>query len=138
MEPGDVDAVAALTGALGYPVDADEVAHRWAHIREPGGGVILVAVDPDDRPIGWIHVSRMATLEMSDAALIGGLVVDSRRRGERIGAALVTTAEAWARERGARRIVVRSRSTRTRAHRFYERLGYAPVKVSHVFEKPIG
>jgi hypothetical protein len=34
-------------------------------------------------------------------------------------------------------MVVRSRITRERAHGFYERHGYATVKTSHVFEKPL-
>jgi len=34
-------------------------------------------------------------------------------------------------------MVVRSRVARERAHRFYEREGYALVKTSHVFEKPL-
>jgi len=42
-----------------------------------------------------------------------------------------------ARDRGATTILVRSRSTRERAHRFYDRIGYVEVRRSHVFEKPL-
>jgi len=56
---------------------------------------------------------------------------------EGIGAALVEAAEGWARHRGATEMIVRSRSARVRAHRFYERIGYAEVKRSHVFVKSL-
>ena len=34
-------------------------------------------------------------------------------------------------------LIVRSRITRQRAHRFYERAAYVQTKLSHVFEKPL-
>jgi GNAT superfamily N-acetyltransferase len=138
LAPADLAVAAALTTELGYPVASDELARRVAHLRAHSDHEVLVATDADDRPIGWIHVGRMPTLEASDAALIGGLVVAEGSRSSGVGTDLVAAAEAWAAAHGARRIVVRSRSTRERAHRFYERLGYAPVKVSHVFEKGLG
>jgi GNAT superfamily N-acetyltransferase len=137
MVAADARAVAALTGELGYPVGVDELRRRVDHLRSQLANEVLVAVDDDDRPIGWIHVGRTPTLETSDAALIGGLVVGDAHRDGGIGTALVAAAEAWARAAGATRMVVRSRSTRERAHRFYEDLGYGRVKVSHVFEKPL-
>jgi GNAT superfamily N-acetyltransferase len=79
----------------------------------------------------------LALLEHSDYASINGLVVDEGRRGAGIGRALVAAGEAWARQRGAKEITVRSRSTRERAHRFYERIGYEEIKRSHVFGKPL-
>jgi GNAT superfamily N-acetyltransferase len=82
-------------------------------------------------------VARLALLEASELACINGLVVDEAHRSDGIGAELVAAAEAWAWEHGATAIMVRSRSARVRAHRFYERLGYVEVKRSHVFEKPL-
>jgi GNAT superfamily N-acetyltransferase len=87
--------------------------------------------------VGWIHVSRVTSLAVSDTALVGGLVVDEPHRSANIGAALLVAAERWAIEHGARTMTVSSRVTRERAHRFYEREGYALLKTSHVFEKPL-
>jgi GNAT superfamily N-acetyltransferase len=133
----DVGPMAELTTQLGYPVDPETLGERLAQVRPRNGDAVLVAVDEHDRPIGWVHVSLLALLEASDLAVINGLVVDERRRSGGIGASLVEAAERWARDRGATAILVRSRSTRVRAHRFYERLGYLEVKRSHVFEKPL-
>lgn len=137
MRAADAPRVAVLTTQLGYPVAGAELARRMADIRGHDDHELLVAVDGEDAPIGWIHVARQPALEASELAVINGLVVDESARSGGIGHALVDAAEAWARACGASRIVVRSRSTRQRAHRFYERIGYSEVKRSHVFEKPL-
>jgi GNAT superfamily N-acetyltransferase len=137
MRGDDVARVADLTAQLGYPSTAEQIAGRFAHLRSRAEDELLVAVDDRDQPVGWIHVSRFASLEASEVALIGGLVVDEAHRSAGTGEALLEAGEAWAREHGASTMVVRSRITRERAHRFYERHGYATVKTSHVFEKPL-
>jgi GNAT superfamily N-acetyltransferase len=137
MRSGDVDAAASLTSQLGYPVDAAELGLRLADVRRRTDHEVLVATDDADRAIGWIHVLRVGTLEASELAQVAGLVVDEGHREEGIGAALLAAAETWAREHGARSIVVRSRVTRERAHAFYLRHGYREQKRSVVFEKPL-
>ena len=129
--------MAVLTTQLGYPVEADELAPRLDEVQARTDDGLFVATDADGEVVGWIHVARIALLEASGMALINGLVVDEEARSAGIGTELVAAAERWAREHGATTIMVRSRSTRQRAHRFYERIGYAEVKRSHVFERPL-
>ena len=135
MRDADAPRVATLTTQLGYAVAPDELARRLAEVRTHHDHELLVAVDQSDAAIGWIHVARHAGLEVAHLAIIHGLVVDEPARSAGIGNGLVDAAEAWARSAGATTIIVRTRSTRQRAHRFYERVGYVEVKVSHVFEK---
>ena len=137
MTDADADRAAELTTQLGYPVDAPTLRARLARVRASDADEIMVATDAGDAAIGWIHVARLALLEASDLACINGLVVDEEHRSDGIGTALVEAAEAWARDHGATAIMVRSRSARVRAHRFYERIGYVEVKRSHVFEKSL-
>ena len=137
MRRSDAASVAELTTELGYPTSAADAEERFAALAVHPHDAVLVATNGDDEPIGWVHVARVALLQSVATAEIHGLVVASAYRSSGIGTALVAAAEAWARERGAQRIVVRSRSTRERAHRFYERLGYDQEKVSHVFGKPL-
>jgi predicted N-acetyltransferase YhbS len=137
MRATDVARVAELTTELGYPSTAQEIAQRFAEVGRRPEGVVLVATGPDDEPVGWIRVLRIASLEASDVAMIAGLVIGDGHRSAGIGADLLEAGEAWSREHGARTMSVRSRSTRPRAHRFYERHGYVQVKLSHVFEKPL-
>lgn len=86
-------------------------------------------------PVAWIHVAIATLLESPRHAEIRGLVVTGALRARGIGAQLVARAEAWARERGAARVRVRSNLTRERTHAFYERLGYALTKSQKVFDK---
>lgn len=133
--PADAGAVAELSGQLGYPVEAIEQARRLAPVLASERDAVLVAVDVADRPIGWIHVQERMLLEASGQALVAGLVVDAAHRSGGIGRALLAAGEAWARERGLATMRVLSRVERERAHRFYQREGYALVKTSRVFER---
>ena len=139
MRSADAGAVAALTAELGYPADEAEMSRRVAALLErPDEHVVLVAVDDTDRPIGWLHVETSRTLETGPMANIAGLVVGEGARSGGIGRALLEAGEAWARERGLPTMQVRSRTSRERAHRFYEREGYERVKTSAVFRKRLG
>lgn len=133
----DAEALAELTTQLGYPTDAATLSHRLRAVLDRGDDAVLVAVDDANRPVGWVHVGRLAVLETDERAVIHGLVVDEERRSAGIGVELLTAAEDWAREDHIGTMLVRSRSTRGRAHRFYLERGYAEVKRSHVFEKPL-
>jgi GNAT superfamily N-acetyltransferase len=131
--------LARLTGELGYPVTTEAMGLRvGAILQRPREHALLVAVAANDEPIGWIHVERVDTLETAPMAGIAGLVVGEGWRSNGIGAALLAAGEAWARDQGLAVMQVRSRTTRERAHRFYERHGYARVKISAVFRKPLG
>jgi GNAT superfamily N-acetyltransferase len=88
-----------------------------------------------DEVAGWIEVSIVHPLQVQPFALIGGLVVQDRFRGMKIGQRLCQRAEAWAWKHGIEMMRVTSRSTRLDAHRFYVRDGYSVVKTSLVFKK---
>jgi GNAT superfamily N-acetyltransferase len=138
MTAADAPLVADLTTQLGYPTTAEETAERLAKLDErPDEHAALVAEDLG-RAVGWVHVAIYTSLESGRVASLGGLVVDEAHRSGGVGAVLLAAAEAWARRHGAAKMVVRSRVTRERAHRFYAREGYALVKTSRVFEKVLG
>ncbi|HEY7332257.1 MAG TPA: GNAT family N-acetyltransferase [Candidatus Limnocylindria bacterium] len=130
----DTPALAVLAGQLGYPTSSEELSARLPEVAANPDAVILVAGERDDVQ-GWIHVELKRSLLAPLAAQVMGLVVDERRRSEGIGAALLAAGEAWARERGCRSMLVGTRVTRERAHRFYRRAGYDLLKTSHFFEK---
>ena len=134
----DSAAIARLTAELGYSAASDEMAARIdAILQRPGEHALLVAVDAKEHPIGWIHVERVDTLETPPMAGIAGLVVGEGSRSDGVGTALLAAGEGWARDQGIAVMQVRSRTTRARAHRFYEREGYEHVKTSAVFRKAL-
>lgn len=137
MRESDVEAVHRLAVQLGYPA---EPAFTLARIRDVLASDVadaFVAEDDEGRVLGWAHVFAAPFLESGPNAELGGLVVDESARGRGIGAALVARTEAWARERGIRKICLRSNVIRTEAHGFYQRLGFAIQKSQFKFQKEI-
>ena len=135
MTAADASVVAELTTQLGYPTGPAETTERISVLLARPDDHAALVVEEDGRAVAWVHVAIYTSLESGRVATIGGLVVDEGHRSSGIGAELLAAAEEWARQNGAAKMVVRSRVTRERAHRFYEREGYAILKTSHVFEK---
>ena len=137
MQPEDAEPVAELTAQLGYERTParirDWIERAGAHRDRQAAYVACVAGEV----VGWVEVSLERRLQSDDFALIGGLVVTQEHRSRGIGKRLCERAEAWSREHGAQKLRLTSRSTRTDAHRFYQREGFALVKTSLVFEKSL-
>lgn len=131
----DADAVARLSGQLGYAVPADEMQSRLAHLANDSNHSVLVACLENGEVVGWIDVGIVFHLQSGAYCEIGGLVVSELVRGKGIGRELVVAAEQWASARGLKKVLVRSNAIRTDAHRFYLREKYTMVKTSAVFEK---
>jgi GNAT superfamily N-acetyltransferase len=132
--PSDAPALAALAGELGYPTSTEELLGRLAALH-PTDAAVIVSTDADDQPTGWCHVEMRRSLVDPMSALIAGLIVGDGHRSEGIGVELLGAAEQWARARGCRQMVVATRITRERAHRFYAREGYAVAKTSYLLTK---
>jgi GNAT superfamily N-acetyltransferase len=135
-DDGDAAALAALSTQLGYPADAATLRERLHRVRSQKIGRVFVAVDAG-AVVGWTHVVERFHLEEIPFAEIAGLVVDENARNAGVGALLLRTAEAWARDGGHTQLRVRSNVIRERAHRFYAREGYVERKRQVVFDKPL-
>jgi len=134
----DAAAVADLATQLGYPTAEPDMARRIGQVATPGDrAALLVAVDDEDRPLGWAHVELRQTLVAEPAAQLMALVVGDGARNRGLGRDLLAAVEAWAIARGSQTLLVATRVTRTDAHRFYRREGFALNKTSHIFEKPL-
>lgn len=135
IAPRDAPEVCALIMQLGYQRPLDEVA-AWIESLDAHAAIQSAFVATlGDEVIGWIEIAIERRLQSSPYALIGGLVVKDGFRGQGIGLRLCEEAEAWSWDHDVGLVRVTSRSTRPDAHRFYERHGYHPTKISHVFDK---
>lgn len=132
----DAPALAALATELGYASTAADLVQRLLAVQPLQDHTVLVA-ESGGVTVGWLHARICRQIESPDYAEIAGMVVTAARRSGGIGAALVAAAESWAQERGLQQIRVRSQLVRERAHRFYERLGYAETKRQINFVKPL-
>jgi ribosomal protein S18 acetylase RimI-like enzyme len=136
MAERDLPSVTALTTQLGYPSTLDVIARRYRAI-VAGDDYALYVAEVDGAVAGWVYIRGVLLLEDDARAEVWGLVVDGQRRRQRIGEALMGRAEHWARDAGYRAVSLRSNVTRTGAHAFYRRIGYATTKTSHIFWKAL-
>ncbi len=134
---GDAAALAALSGELGYPARAADVAARLDALAARDAHAVFVAALDGGPPQGFLHVFGTFYVESDPFAEIGGLVVAAAARGRGLGAALVAAGEAWAREAGFATLRVRSRVERVASHAWYEHRGYARLKTQAVFAKTL-
>ena len=130
----DAEAIAELSGQLGYPLSADEVRSRLSLVGTLPTHAIFVA-ECDGRVCGWVHAYVQQSVVLGERGEILGLVVaeDMRRRG--IGRLLMNEGERWVRERGLDMIVLRSNLQRPESHAFYPALGYEHFKSQAAYRK---
>lgn len=135
--PEDAEALARLSGQLGYPANAEATARRLREIIARPVGAVYVAEMRDRTIAGTAHVLAEYSMMDEPRAYLAGLIVDESCRSQGIGSALLRAAETWAREHGLTRMRVNSNVIRERAHRFYLREGYVENKRQAVFFKPL-
>ncbi len=83
----DAARIAELSGQLGYPATAREIAGRMKRIRPAAQHALFVA-EWQELVIGWLHVSVTPLLEVALRAEVNGLVVDEKQRSAGAGAQL--------------------------------------------------
>lgn len=135
MTEDDAAQVNELVSQLGYPNDIGKTETAIRAVLGSEVGDAFVAEDGDGKVIGWAHVFMVPFIESGPNAELGGLVVDEKYRGSGAGRALVEHVEAWARERGAGELNLRSNIVRDGAHKFYQHLGFEVQKTQHKFRK---
>jgi GNAT superfamily N-acetyltransferase len=135
---GDAERIAQLSGELGYPASAAQIATRLRQLTPVSKHAVFVAESlAAAGVVGWVHVSVAHLLESDIRAEVNGLIVGEGQRSAGAGAKLLEAAEEWARRRGCRGMNVRSNVIRERAHGFYERNGYEHYKTQKAFRKAL-
>lgn len=97
----------------------------------------LVMAEEDGAIVGYAQISESRKLGHGAFLAVDQLLVDEARRSGGVGKALMEEIERWAGERGLGKVVLHSQAHRSRAHVFYERLGYELKKISKYYEKEI-
>ena len=132
----DAGSIAQLNGQLGYALTAEDAAARLSKILSKRDHQFLIA-EADGTTLGWMHAALSDHLDTDTCVIIEGLVVDRNHRGQGVGKILLARAEQWAKASGCSLVRLRSTSTRTNAHAFYEHLGYTNVKTQYSFAKGV-
>jgi GNAT superfamily N-acetyltransferase len=132
----DAEAIAGLSGELGYPATVEQSQARLRAILGADDHVVLVACDDGD-VVAWVHAFVALRVEYEPFIEISGFVVAEPLRGRGVGKRLLAAVEAWVLERGITQLRVRSRSDRAAARAFYAGLGFVRTKEQNVFDKQV-
>jgi ribosomal protein S18 acetylase RimI-like enzyme len=136
-EAGDMEALADLMTQLGYETRASEMEMRMETILANKNYATFVAVS-EGKVCGMIGTYTCYTYEHNNpSARILALVVSEKVRGRGVGQALIVAAEKDLAQKNIRRVTVNTRFERTRAHEFYEKLGYTKNGFRLVKELPM-
>jgi len=133
----DAPRLAELSGQLGYPTTAAEIARSMRKLKPASQNALFVAESSEAGVVGWTHVSVTHLVEVGTRAELNGLIVAEEQRSLGAGARLLEAAEDWARKHGCPSMSVRSNVIRERAHRFYDRQGYEHYKTQKAFRKTL-
>lgn len=146
VKPGDVPGLVSLAGqvqqqhaeyypdAFKIPVDAGKVEKLFKRVITVADQDILVAAD-DGGVIGylWYEMQRRRgnVFKWASTQLyVNHVCVDGGRRGEGIGEALFAALDRIARHGGYDGIVLDTWAANTRAHTFFERLGFTTLRLT--------
>lgn len=132
----DVADLTRLTLQLGYTRSLEEIAASLTRVFARPDERVLVA-EVDGAIAGCVHAVIADYLDVERYMHIAGLVVDASARRAGVGRALMAWVEEWARQEGCGAVRLSSSSTRTEAHRFYERIGYTNIKTQYSFAKAV-
>ena len=131
----DAAEIARLLTELGYPIDAGTILPRLQSLLVHPDHLVTVAAGPNDQLSGVVMAEHRVLLLYGPQVEIMGLSVGSDVRRMGVGRALVKAVEAWARQLGSSKIVVRSNVVRSESHPFYEKIGYKRRKTQHVYDR---
>ena len=111
------------------PLDLRYVAAFEAIARDPNQHLIVAELDGE--PIGTMQLSFLPGLSFRGSwrGQIEAVRIASHRRGQRLGEQMILWAVEQCRARDCKMVQLTSTASRTAAHRFYERLGFAKTHV---------
>jgi GNAT superfamily N-acetyltransferase len=132
VQTSDYSGLLPLLEQLGYP-NTMEVVERYCTSRQDWPTHIILVAVAHNRLVGLMELAIMSYLHSGVHGEIISIVVDEQHRGKGLGKALLLYADDWFRARGIGDVCVRSRSSRTQAHQFYQKHGFVLSKTSHFF-----
>ena len=131
----DILSIVELTKELGYNLTKEEIKNKIKKFSLNLVEKIFVA--EYEYVIGWMHISLVEPLESKSFVEIRGIVVKEELRKKGIGTTLIQTAENWAREKGCKKLRVRTNIKREETRKYYRNLNFISKKTQEVFEKEI-
>lgn len=137
--PGEGDAIAAMVRALARDIGADHVPRATGADIErlafaPAPRLLLWVAEAEDRLVGTlVGAPTFSTWRGQEGLYVVDLYVEAGLRGMRLGERLIAAAAAECLEAGLSFLKLETTDANAGARRFYERLGFRPVRSETVF-----
>lgn len=135
MRESDISSLPELVEELGYKMSRDEIKKNYHKLVNDDSNGLYVIESIDQKVVGWVHVATYTTLSVDRMAIVLGIVISHSYRGVGLGKLLMEKAEIWAINKGCLGIRLYSKVNRTKAHQFYNSLGYEVKANSLLFIK---
>jgi len=97
-------------------------------LERPGAdALVLVAEDPEGRPLGFVHLHSLTDYFTGEVhGHVSDIVVAAEAEGRGVGRSLMAAGEEWSRGRGHRVLTLNVFDENSRARALYDRLGFSP------------
>lgn len=127
-------------GAFGPPPwrTSDEIGEADARVvraffEQPPAGAALLVAESDGAAVGFIYLEVLRDYFVGEEhGHVGILAVAEAAEGQGAGGALMRAAEAWARERGFKKLTLNVFDGNARARAIYDHFGYRPETLRYV------
>lgn len=113
---------------LGYDFSEEQVEHNVRRLIGSPENLLMVAVDSDDKVIGFIHANNHDPIYAPPMKDIIAIAVAPEFRHHGLGRKLITAVEEWARATGAKGVRANSDIRQKNALAFYKSMGYEYIR----------
>lgn len=120
----------------GFSITTESLRVSLDRVLADGKTRVIVA-RRDGRVVGYAQYAECYFLGFEPAVEVMQLLVSTAERSAGIGSALMNYIEDETRKEGIRAVNLSSQVHRSRAHVFYERLGYEMQKISKFYRKTL-
>lgn len=120
---------------LGYDFSEEQVTANVRRLIGSKENLLLVATDPEDAVVGFIHANNHDPVYAPPMKDIVAVAVDPACRMAGLGRRLIQAVEEWAVQTGAKGVRVNAGVEQKNAGVFYKSLGYQYIKTSYNFRK---
>jgi len=131
----DIENMLQMCAETGYETRYETLSAKVSDIIKNKNSVIIVAVDDENKPAGWIQLEVSNFIFSERTCNILGLFVDKKYRGRRIGKKLLEKAAEWAKANNCIGLEIYSDITRIDSHEFYKHLDFKHIKTQQNFYK---
>ena len=120
---------------LGYDFSEEQVVQNVRRLIGSAENLLMVAVDSDDKVIGFIHANNHDPIYAPPMKDIVAIAVSPEFRHHGIGRRLINAVEEWAVATGAKGVRANSGVQQKNALAFYKSMGYEYIKTVYNVRK---